>query len=324
MKSSHAIEINGLNKFYYHKKGTSIQAVKGLSLSVPTGQIYGFLGPNGAGKTTTIKMICGLVRPTSGTVFVNGHNVWLKRSTAMQQIGAVLEGTRNIHWALSAWDNLIYYGHLKGLWGKRLAIRAEQLLMEMELWDRRKDLVRAFSRGMQQKVAVACALIADPPVILLDEPTLGLDVLAARTVKNLVVKLAKEHRKTVILTTHQLDMAQSVCDRVAIINKGQIITDKPIEELLDLFRKRHYQIKIEGNLPDGADSAFKDLTVEQKEGFTQLSGTIPDQVSLYDTLERIRSHNLILIAVNRTEPNLEEIFIHLVDSSSTQTKQGDS
>ena len=134
----------------------------------------------------------------------------------MHQIGAVLEGTRNIHWALSAWDNLIYYGHLKGVSGRKLADRAEKLLREMELWDRRNDLVRVFSRGMQQKIAVACALVADPPIILLDEPTLGLDVQAARTVKSLVGRLSNEYGKTVVLTTHQLDMAQTICDRMVM------------------------------------------------------------------------------------------------------------
>lgn len=141
---------------------------------------------------------------------VNGHDVWRQRSAAVRQIGAVLEGTRNVHWPLSAWDNLIYFGHLKGMWGKKLAARAEQLLRRLALWDRRGDLVRTFSRGMQQKVAIACALTAAPPIVLLDEPTLGLDVQAARTVKDLVGRLAREQGKTVVLTTHQLDMAQEL------------------------------------------------------------------------------------------------------------------
>jgi ABC-2 type transport system ATP-binding protein len=307
-----AIQINGLNKVYSPKKGTTIHAVNELNLSVPTGHIFGFLGPNGAGKTTTIKMICGLIRPTSGTIYLNGYNIWEKRGAAMKQIGAVLEGTRNIHWALTAWDNLIYYGHLKGLRGKYLATRAEQILKELELWDRRKDLVRIFSRGMQQKVAVGCALIADPPVILLDEPTLGLDVQAARYVKNLVVRLASEFVKTVVLTTHQLDMAQDVCNRVAIINKGKVITDKPVDELLGLFREDYYQISIKEKMPVG--STFDHMTIDEKTDCTVLTGSIKDQTALYSLIDRLKSHQLTLLSVNRIEPNLEEIFIRVLDS----------
>lgn len=315
-----AVQIDSLSKIFRSGKNSSIQAVKDLNLAVPTGIIFGLLGPNGAGKTTTIKMICSLIRPTSGSVTVNGYDVWRRRSAAMRQIGAVLEGTRNIHWHLSAWDNLIYYGHLKGVQGKKLADRADKLLREMELWDRRNDLVRVFSRGMQQKIAVACALIADPPVILLDEPTLGLDVQAARTVKSLVGRLSQEYGKTVVLTTHQLDMAQALCDRIAIISKGQVIADQPTKKLLGLFREEYYQIKVNGRLPMRVASTFERMTVEEKEDHTLFSGPVDDQASLYHLLEHLRALNLTLISVNQTEPNLEEVFIRLIDSDFGQTE----
>ncbi len=178
-----AIEIESLSKVYYQRNKTAIHAVENLNLTVPAGQVFGFLGANGAGKTTTIKMICGVIIPNSGRVCVNGYDVTRNRGMAMRQVGAVLEGTRNVYWRLTAWENLIYFGQLKGCWGKPLKARAEQLLRELDLWDRRNDTVRTFSRGMQQKVAIASALIADPPIILLDEPTLGLDFHASHTVK---------------------------------------------------------------------------------------------------------------------------------------------
>ena len=137
-------------------------------------------------------MICGLVIPTTGRVRVNGYDVARERSMAMRQIGAVLEGTRNVYWRLSAWENLMYFGRLKGYRGKALSDHAEQLLRGLDLWERRNDRVRMFSRGMQQKVAIACALVANPPIILLDEPTLGLDVQASRTVRDWIAKLARE------------------------------------------------------------------------------------------------------------------------------------
>ena len=314
MAISDAIMISNLSKTYNTGKAVKVQAVRNINLAVPSGCIFGFLGPNGAGKTTTIKMICGLVRPSNGKITVNQLDVWRQRSSAMLNIGAVLEGTRNIHWTLSAWDNLIYFGHLKGLWGKTLSTRAEALLKELELWDRRSDLVRIFSRGMQQKVAVACALIADPPVVLLDEPTLGLDVQAARTVKQKIVRLARNFGKTIVLTTHQLDMAQDVCDRVAIIIKGQIITNQPKAELLEVFQKQYYQVKVSGILSSEQSQAFREMAVEEKDGVTILSGTVADPQQIYSLIERLRALAVPLLSVNRVEPDLEDIFIHYVES----------
>jgi ABC-2 type transport system ATP-binding protein len=316
VESPTAIQIDHLSKTYRQRNGEPIHAVKNVSLTVLSGQVYGFLGPNGAGKTTTIKMICGLVRPTSGNVQVNKLDVWRKRGAAMRHIGVVLEGTRNVHWPLSAWDNLIYFGHLKGLRGKTLATRAEHLLRKFDLWDRRGDLVRTFSRGMQQKVAVACALVADPPIVLLDEPTLGLDVQAARAVKRLVEQLVRESGKTVVLTTHQLDMAQELCDHVAIISKGRIIADQPVAELLDLFSREHYQIRVEGRLSTDDALRFDGMMAEEKEGNTVLSGPITDRSALYDILNRLRDLDLALLSVHRSEPDLEEVFVRLVDTGT--------
>jgi ABC-2 type transport system ATP-binding protein len=317
MQPSAAIQLDSLSKTYRSKSGGPVRAVRSVSLSVPEGQVFGFLGPNGAGKTTTVKMICGLVRPTAGQVTINGYDVWRRRSVAVRQIGAVLEGTRNVHWPLSAWDNLVYFGNLKGAGGRHLCARAEQLLRELDLWDRRKDLVRTFSRGMQQKVAIACALIADPPIILLDEPTLGLDMRAARTVKSMVKRLAREQGKTVVLTTHQLDLAEELCDRVAIVNKGRVIANEPVGELLNLFSEEYYQIKVEECLP-GADSRFDGFHVTEENGNTVLTGPIADQEALHAVLDRLRALGLRLLSASRVEPNLEEVFVRVLDSDAAQ------
>jgi len=179
-------------------------------------------------------MLCGLVTPDAGRILLHGYDVRRQRGRAMRQIGAVLEGTRNVYWRLSAWRNLRYFARIKDCAGPAVHARAKVLLRDLDLWDRRHDTVQTFSRGMQQKVAVACALIADPAIVLLDEPTLGLDVRSARTVREWIVKLAREQGKTVVLTTHQLDMAEEVCDRIAIMHRGVIVADQPVTELLSL------------------------------------------------------------------------------------------
>ena len=306
-----AIAIEGLGKTYARRGQPPVHAVDDLSLSVPAGQVLGFLGHNGAGKTTTIKMICGLVTPSRGRVRVNGYDVARERGAAMRQLGAVLEGTRNVYWRLSALNNLLYFGRLKGISGAALTARAERLLRDLDLWERRHDPVRTFSRGMQQKVAIACALIADPPIVLLDEPTLGLDVEAARTVKDWVSRLAREQGKTVVLTTHQLDIAQALCDRVAIMRRGRLVADQPLDEMLGIFRQEHYQIRLDGHLAARRPAGLDGLSVTVENGHTVLAGAIADQAALHDLLGRVRAAGLPLLAVQRVEPTLEDVFVRL-------------
>lgn len=306
-----AIEVTSLSKIYPVARRETVTAVDDVNLVVEAGQVFGFLGANGAGKTTTIKMMCGLVAPTTGQIRIGGHDVARERSAAMRQIGAVLEGTRNIYWRLTAWQNLMYFGHLKGCVGKELKTRAETLLRELDLWERRRDTLRTFSRGMQQKVAIACALIGNPSIVLLDEPTLGLDIQAARTVKEWILRLTREQGKTVILTTHQLDMAEELCDRVAIIRKGRLLTNQPLTELLHLFRQEHYQIRIKGELPTA--DWFPGLTIATEDGETTLTGNIADQRALYAHLNTIHASQFSLLSVTRVQPNLEEIFVQLLD-----------
>lgn len=308
-----AIEIRGLSKVYTKRNGPAVVAVDNLSLSIPAGQIFGFLGSNGAGKTTTIKMACGLVLPTSGSVVLNGFNVQHQRGAAMRQIGAVLEGTRNVYWRMTAWQNLLYFGRIKGVSGKVLKERAERLLRELELWDRRNDPVRDFSRGMQQKVAIACALVADPPIVLLDEPTLGLDVQAGRTVKRWVEQLARNEGKTVVLTTHQMDLAESLCDRVAIMSQGKLVTNRPTSELLGLFRRETYELRFRGHVKEATVARFDGFAAREENGYTILSGTINEHDRLYRLIEMAEMQGMELLGVAQTEPNLEEIFVELLD-----------
>ncbi len=308
-----ALELRGLTK-RYGKGAHALTAVDHVSLTVPYGQVFGLLGPNGAGKTTTIKLMCGLVTPTGGQVRLNGFDIGRERSRAVLQLGAVLEGGRNVYWSLSAWQNMLYFGRLKGLRSAELKPRAERLLHDLGLWDLRHAAVGGFSRGMQQKVAVAAALITDPPILLLDEPTIGLDVEAARTVKDWVVRLAHEQGKTIVLTTHQLDMAQELCDRVAIMRAGRIVADMPVRALLRRFERDRYQVVLSGqpdlgglNLPDGT-------VVECEDGATILTTATRNQRDLYGLLTGLGDRGLPLRSITQVEPTLEEAFLDLVQA----------
>jgi ABC-2 type transport system ATP-binding protein len=207
---------------------------------------------------------------------------------------------------------MLYFGRHKGYRGKKLTQRSEWLLRELELWDRRNDEVRELSRGMQQKVAIACALVADPPIVLLDEPTLGLDVQAARTVKGWIKRLTSEQGKTVLLTTHQLDLAQELCDRVAIIDEGSLVADRPVVELLSLFRTDYYSIRVRGRT-DGRLDRFTGLEIAEVEGDTVLSGTFEDQQELHQVLRGIQELGLSLVSVKQTQNDLEDVFVRLIE-----------
>ena len=315
-----AIELKNLSKRYRIRgKDKWLTAVEHVTLSVPRGQVFGFLGTNGAGKTTTIKMICGLITPDSGDIHLNGYDVRHQREQAMKQIGAVLEGTRNIYWRLTAMENVLYFGRLKNFTGPKLKSEAERLLGELGLWERRNDHIRTFSRGMQQKVAIACALVANPPIVLLDEPTLGLDVQAAVTVKEWIKTLSREQARTIILTTHQLDMAEELCERVAIIRKGRLLTDQRLGDLL-AFHKEHYQIRVKGHLDEQLIDLPEGMSCEYENEETLLVGAIEDPMALYSLLSQLRAMNLPLLAVDQVEPNLEEVFINMIN----EAKQGEN
>jgi len=306
-----AIELRSLSKTYGRGR-KAFTAVKGLSVVIPPGQVFGFLGPNGAGKTTTIKMLAGLLLPTGGSAAVLGYDVQRQRSLAVQQIGAVLEGSRNIYWSLTAMQNLLYFGRLKGLRTADIKPRGERLLSELGLWDRRDQQVGGFSRGMQQKVAIAAALVTDPPVILLDEPTIGLDIEAARTVKEWIVRLAEEG-KTVVLTTHQLAMAEELSHRVAVIRTGEIVADLPIGELLDRYAENRFEVRVAAPISLVSTPLFPTEQLEAIDSNqTRILLPTGDQHALQSVLARVREASLPIAAVNRVRPSLEEVFVQIV------------
>lgn len=309
---SHALELQALTKSFSTKGNETAIAVKAVDLTIPTGQIFGFLGANGAGKTTTIKMICGLIIPTSGSIYLNGYSLSNQRNLALQQIGAVLEGNRNIYWQLTPTQNLSYFGHHKKLYGSYLADRIEYLLTELDLTKHKNKLVGELSRGMQQKVAIACALIADPSIILLDEPTLGLDIPASRILQEWIEHLASEKKKTILLTTHQLDIAERLCDRIGIMRQGKLISDTSKHDLMVAYNQDIYEIAVEGAALDKAH-LFPDMRIVQEADTTIFSGAVRDQETLLSNLALCKQNNLSVVSFKKVTPNLEEIFMHLVE-----------
>src|SRR5512136_1549628 len=233
-----AIETSDLSRVF----GNRI-AVDNLSISIPAGSVFGFLGPNGAGKTTTVRMLAALIAPTSGTAVVAGHQLGRDNESIRRSIGILTE-TPGLYDRLSAWQNLIFYARLYDVEPGRAAAQTERYLRELDLWERRDDKVGGFSKGMRQKLAIARALLHEPPVVFLDEPTSGLDPEAARTVLNFVKTLRGEGR-TIFLTTHNLPEADELCDLVGIFRTRLVQVDTPEHLRAGLFG-RGVKIRLTG------------------------------------------------------------------------------
>jgi len=208
----------------------SIRAVDALTLTVPRGAVFGFLGPNGSGKTTTIRMLLGLVEPTSGRAEVMGFDVVRQADEIRLRSGALLEHS-GIYERLSAEDNLELYGRIWRIPALERRARIHELLRSFGLWDRRKESAGIWSRGMKQKLAVARTLLHRPALIFLDEPTAGLDPVASASLRDELVALVRSEGVTVFLTTHNLSEAEKFCSRVGLIRRGRLLAEGPPAEL---------------------------------------------------------------------------------------------
>ncbi len=218
------IETRGLVKRYGDKV-----AVNDVSFDVRSGEVFGFLGPNGAGKTTTIKMIVGLLQPTSGTVRMAGHDVQAEPLGAKAASGYVPD-TPNLYAKLTGRELLRFVGDLYGLERSQAARRIDELLRVFDLAEAADDTIDSYSHGMQQKTSLAAALMHDPSVLVLDEPTVGLDPRSARLIKDILRQMA-DRGAAVMLSTHILEIAERMCDRVGIIDRGELIAVGTMDEL---------------------------------------------------------------------------------------------
>ncbi len=228
-------------------------AVNDVSFEVYSGEVFGFLGPNGAGKTTTIKTIVGLLQPTSGTVKVAGYDVQSQPLQAKAANGYVPD-TPNLYGKLSCRELLRFVGDLYEMKREKIRERSEELLKLFDLAEAGDDLIDSYSHGMKQKAAMAAALIHDPKILVLDEPTVGLDPKSARLIKDILRQLA-DRGAAVFLSTHILEIAERMCDRIGIINKGNLVAVGTMDELRALGQGEHSLEDIFLNLTGGAEEA---------------------------------------------------------------------
>lgn len=310
------VQVSGLTKRF-----GSQTAVNDMAFDVSPGEILAFLGPNGAGKTTTIKMVLGLITPDDGAVTVAGYDMTdpAQARAGRQHLGAVLEGSRNAYWRLSVKENLRYFGRLRGLSVGEIDERGRDLLELLELTEKADQEVRFLSRGMQQKVAIAIALIHQPQLLVLDEPTLGLDVEAAKTLEATISNFV-ETGGAVIITTHVMALAERLADRVFVIHQGQKVAYDETRTLLSRFNpQKTVEIKLESPLKADLAAKIADCYPEvvQHDNEPLLAWVEPEQskiVALYELLDQAGQR---VVSINQREPALEEVFLTLTRDNHT-------
>jgi ABC-2 type transport system ATP-binding protein len=317
-----AIEATDLRRTFtqsrgFLRRGEEFVAVHGVDLEVPHGMIFGLLGHNGAGKTTTIKMLSTLLIPTSGSARVAGYDVVEDEREVRQRLGVVLGGDRGLYNKLTARDNLIYFAHLYGVPRAEVGERADAMLELVELQDRGQDRVEGFSRGMKQRLHLAKALIHNPPVLFLDEPTIGLDPAAAVRVREIIAGLAPE--RTVLLTTHYLHEADMLCDRIAIIDHGRIIVEDTPEGIKSkVGGDRRHQISVRGNLNGWTGELLGNLPgvsavdlAPAEDGVTMITLVANDGSSVDAALRALHQKDVLVDAVRTADLTLEDAFLAL-------------
>ncbi len=233
------IHVRGLTKHFADLRRGKLVAVDRISFRAGPGEIYGLLGPNGAGKTTALRLLSTVFKPTAGTATINGYDVVTQSDRVRHEIGFMSANTA-VYDRMTAWEMVEYFGRLHGIGPDELADRMERLFERLQMNDIRDLLGAKMSTGMRQKVSVARAIVHDPPVMIFDEPTAGLDVLVARALLETVLEL-REQGKCIVFSTHIMREVEKLCDRIAIIHRGHILAEGTLEEL----RERHHEHDLE-------------------------------------------------------------------------------
>ena len=325
------IQVGNLKKSFITKKGPLLRrkkelvtAVDGISFSIGQGEIFSLLGPNGAGKTTTIKILATLLIPSSGSARVGGFDVVKDDHEVRRILTAVLPGERTLFWKLTVKENLNYFGSLYGLSRKYVKRKMDGLLQFFEIEEKRDVLVEKLSTGERQKVVLSRALLPDPEVILLDEPTLGLDPVAATALRNLIRKIAGQG-KTILMTTHYMYEADELSDSIAIINKGKIAClDSPARLKQSLAVKRIIRMQVDAwdsKLNEYFTNRFKVKSIESNHYGDEIKVRIKcgsNGFSLMDISEFLSRHGVAANNVSFDEPSLEDVFIEMTGSTISE------
>jgi len=290
-----------------------ILAVDHISVKVKKGELFGLLGPNGAGKTTLVKCLATLLIPDEGTATIDGHDIITDPISVRKILGITTGGERTLYWKLSARDNLKYFASLYGLSSKDAEERIDYLLDIMDLKKKQHQRLEKYSTGMRQKVSIARAILHDPKILLLDEPTLGLDPSFSMFLRSFIKNdLNKKEGKTILLTTHYMDEADQLCDRIAFVDRGKLIvvdTSKNLKR--NVSKNEALEIKCIGNI-DKLENF--NAHIKNKKDYTKIRILHENTEDIMDDVLKDVKERAKILSVNVTRPTLEDVFVHLTGS----------
>lgn len=299
--------MNAVQTFKLTKEFDGLVAVNGVDLEIKKGELFSLLGPNGAGKTTAIRMLCCLLKPTKGSASILGYDV-VKTPFAVKRLIGVSPQDTILSERLSCWENLALIGRVHGLSSSQVKRRSTELLETMGLMERAKDQVRKFSGGMKRRLSIAMALVSDPQVLFLDEPTLGLDPQARRAIWEYIAGL--KGKKTILLTTHYMEEADSLADRIAIIDEGRVVALGTSQELKkNLFGMRNMVVSTESLTAEViADLHNKYSRVAVTKGQLRISHK---DLNFKEIVDYLHSRGVTVYSVALEQPTLEDVFIQI-------------
>jgi ABC-2 type transport system ATP-binding protein len=301
-----AIELANLSKTYGRRRRGAVQAVRGVSLSVMPGEVYGFLGPNGAGKSTTIRMLIGLIAPTAGEARLFGEDL-RTAPEVLRRVGSLVDGG-NFYPFLSGRRNLEVLARTQGHDGERI----DALLDQVGLARDSGRKVKGYSTGMRQRLGVAAALLNDPDLVILDEPVNGLDVAGIQEMRALIRGLAVDQGKTVFLSSHLLHEVQQVCDRVAIISRGEIVRESSIADLL----RREDGLRVEAAPLDAAEAALASRWAVERDGEALIVAAVRAEAP--EVVRRLVGAGADLFRLAPEQRNLEEVFLAITRTEGSE------
>jgi ABC-2 type transport system ATP-binding protein len=318
------LEVNNLVKKFEERT-----AVKGVSFSVDEGEVFGLLGPNGAGKTTTISMLTGVLLPTSGTAKIGGYDVLQEPLKVKKLIGLVPQDLA-LYPTLSARANLNFFGSIYGLKGKELKERVDDVLRIVALTDRANQAIEKYSGGMKRRVNIAAGLVHQPRLLFLDEPTVGVDPQSRNQIFESVMQLNRERGMSIIYTSHYMEEVELLCNRVAIIDEGQIIALDTIKNLVAMLGGGIIQlglkqaddelisqmaklpavksVSLAQAAPDGKEATGEEVAVESKIVKVE---ALNSQQAIVNVFGLLNEHDIPITSLDILEPNLESVFLHL-------------
>ncbi|MEZ3144259.1 ABC transporter ATP-binding protein [Halobaculum sp. MBLA0143] len=314
-----AVRVRDVSKTYGGEDG--VTAVDGVSLTVERGSVVGLLGPNGAGKTTLMKSILGVVVPDEGTVELFGQDGASLGRDRYRYVSAMLEGARNIYWRMSLRENVRYFTGLQGIAPGSVREANTELISRLGMSEKLDEPVKEFSRGQKQRASLACVLAQRTPITFLDEPTLGLDVQAGRALQRELRDLASDEDRTVLLSSHDMDVVEELCDRVIVLDDGSVIAADTVAALTDVFDSQTYELALSG-LPERDDrralaDRFESVSWDGEDA--RATVTVASGERLYDLMDALREADVVVESMNTAERDLEAAFVQV--TSDTDQKE---